>query len=76
MKFLIPNMMQINSQFFQINAKVTLGDRNFCMTSLILRESATPEGGATPKVTVLRRHQDTLCELDSSIAIDSDDNLS
>jgi len=72
----IPNMMQINSQFFQINAKVTLGDRNFCMTSLILRESATAEGGATPKVTVLRRHQDTLCELDSPIAIDSDDNLS
>ena len=72
----VSNMMQINSQFFQINAKVTLGNKNYCMTSLVLRESATAEGGATPKVTVLSRHQDTLCEVDSPIAADSDDDLS
>jgi len=72
----IPNMMQVNSQFFQINAKVTLGNSSFCMTSLVLRESPTAEGGVSPKVTLLSRHQDTLCEQSSPTIIDNDDNLS
>jgi len=72
----IRGMMQINSQFFQINAKVTLGNRDFCMTSLVLRESATEEGGSTPKVTVLNRQHSTLCEEQSPITTSSDEDLS
>lgn len=72
----IQGMMQLNSQFFQINAKVTLGNRDFCMTSLVLRESATAEGGTTPKVTVLNRQHSTLCEEQSPITTNSDEDLS
>lgn len=71
-----PNMMQLNSQFFQINAKVTLGDSVFCMESLVLRESAGPEGGATPSVSVLSRQTNTLCEEQSPITTISDEDLS
>lgn len=72
----IQGMMQLNSQFFQINAKVTLGNRDFCMTSLVLRESATAEGGTTPKVTVLNRQHSTLCEEQSPTTTNSDEDLS
>ena len=72
----IQGMMQLNSQFFQINAKVSLGNRDFCMTSLVLRESATAEGGTTPKVTVLNRQHSTLCEEQSPITTNSDEDLS
>ena len=34
----VANMLQVNSQFFQINAKVTLGDSLYCMKTLVLRE--------------------------------------
>lgn len=71
-----PNMMQVTSQFFQINAKVTLGDNVFCMESLVLRESAGPEGGTTPRVSVLNRQNNTLCEEQSPITTISDEDLS
>ena len=58
----ISNMMQTNSQFFQINTKVTLGDYVYCMRTKVLRESATAGGDTTPRVTVLARQQDTLCQ--------------
>jgi len=57
----VANMLQVNSQFFQINTKVMLGDYVYCMRTKVLRESATPDGETTPKVTVLSRQQDTLC---------------
>jgi len=69
-------MMQVNSQFFQISAKVTLGDSVFCTESLVLRESAGPDGATTPKVTVLSREQNTLCEQPPSITAGSDEDLS
>ncbi len=72
----VPGMMQVNSQFFQINAKVTLGVKVFCMESLVLRESAGPEGGTTPKVTMLNRHHSTLCEEQAPITTNSDEDLS
>lgn len=58
----VQNMLQVNSQFFQINSKVTLGDNVYCMESLVLRESAGADGETTPKVTVLNRQHNTLCE--------------
>ena len=72
----VAGMTQINSQFFQINAKVTLGDSVFCMESLVLRESAGPNGGTTPKVSVLSRQHNTLCEEQSPITTTSDEDLS
>jgi len=72
----VQGMMQVNSQFFQINAKVTLGDNVFCMESLVLRESAGPQGGTTPKVSVLSRQHNTLCEEQSQTTTNSDEDLS
>ncbi len=72
----IAGMMQVNSQFFQINAKVTLGSSVFCMESLVLRESASADGGTTPKVSVLSRQHNTLCEEQSPITTNSDEDLS
>ena len=73
--FAVAKMMQVNSQFFQINTKVTLGDNAFCMQSLVLRESANANGGTTPKVSVLSRQHNTLCE-QSPITTNSDEDLS
>jgi len=56
----VANMMQVNSQFFQINAKVSLGGNQYCMKTIVLREPITGEN-VTPKISVLRREQDTLC---------------
>lgn len=58
----VPSMMQVNSQFFQINTKVSLGDFVMCMQSVVLRESPSAEGASTPKVSVLSRQHNTLCE--------------
>lgn len=58
----VANMTQVNSQFFQINTKVSLGDYAVCMQSVVLRESATEEAATTPKVSVLSRQHNTLCE--------------
>lgn len=58
----VADMMQVNSQFFQINTKVSLGDFVMCMQSVVLRESPNAEGGTTPKVSVLSRQHNTLCE--------------
>lgn len=72
----VQGMTQINSQFFQINAKVMLGDNVFCMKSLVLRESTGPDGGTTPKVSVLNREQNTLCEETAPTTTDNDEDLS
>jgi len=61
------NMLQVNSQFFQINAKVMLGDYVYCMKTTVLREPLSQGGGAIPQLSVLSREQDTLC-------IDEDNN--
>jgi general secretion pathway protein K len=72
----VPEMMQFNSQFFQINAKVALGDRLFCMQSVVLRESANADSGKTPKVSILSRQHNTLCEQQSPTNSSSDEDLS
>jgi general secretion pathway protein K len=72
----VSEMMQVTSQFFQINAKVTLGDKQFCMQSLVLRESANSDGGTSFKVSVLSRQHNTLCEQQSPTTSNSDEDLS
>jgi len=70
-----PNMIQVNSQFFQINTKVTLGDYVYCMKTVVLREPLS-QSGTTPRVSVLSREHDTLCKDEIIIIEDSDEDLS
>lgn len=76
----VANMMQANSQFFQINTKVTLGDYVMCMQSVVLRESPVAGTSATPKVSILSRQHNTLCEdeepSESTTNNNSDEDLS
>lgn len=73
----VPNMIQVNSQFFQINAKVILGDYLYCMKTIVLREPLSQGGTTTPKVSILSREQNTLCkEEENTTIISSDENLS
>lgn len=58
----VQNMLQTTSQFFQINTRVILGDYLYCTKTIVLREGANPNGGTTPKVTILNREQSTLCD--------------
>ena len=55
------NMMQVNSQFFQINTKVLLGDFQFCMKTVMMRGNASADSNSSNKVTELSREYDTLC---------------
>jgi len=67
------NMIQVNSQFFQINAKVTLGDYVYCMKTVVLREPISQGGASSPKVSVLSREQDTLCNEEENTTVDDRD---
>jgi len=75
------DMMQVNSLFFKINVKVALGDFEYCMKTIVLRE-ASASGGAggvnttssAPKVSVLNRQYDTLCKDEKPVdAVDESD---
>lgn len=62
-------MLGVNSQFFQINTKVELGDRKVCTRTVVLRKlvnqgSGTRGGGTDSgqKISVLSREQDTVCK--------------
>ena len=68
-------MLQVNSQFYQINAKVTLGDYQYCMKTVVLREPIGQGASSTPKISVLRRQQDTLCKEEITTTISSDEDL-
>lgn len=69
-------LLKVNSQFFQINAKVTLGGSVYCMQSVVLRENATEQSSKTPTVSVLSRQHNTLCEEQSPTDNESDEDLS
>ena len=71
----VNNMLQVNSQFYQINAKVTLGDYQYCMKTVVLREPIGQGASSTPKISVLRRQQDTLCKEENTTTISSDEDL-
>ncbi len=73
----VPNMLQVNSQFFQINSKVVLGDYEVCTRTVVLRQSANPDTLSDQSITVLSREQDSLClieEYQESEAEASDNN--
>ena len=72
----ITGMLQVNSQFYQINVKVVLGDYEYCMKTVVLRESATADGATTPGVSVLTREHDTLCAEPSQNTVLGDANTS
>ncbi len=55
------NMLQTNSQFFLIRTRVALGDYRYCTETTVLRENATPDSSATPRVSVLSRQHNTNC---------------
>ena len=71
----VNDMLQVNSQFYQINAKVTLGDYQYCMKTVVLREPIGQGASSTPKISVLRRQQDTLCKEEITTTISSDEDL-
>lgn len=76
----VANMLQVTSQFFQINTKVELGDSVVCTRTVVLRENANPKVLSEPKVRLLSQEQDTLCVEDSAnqgvTTKESDDDLS
>jgi len=71
----VPNMLQVQSQFFQINSKVTLGNNEYCMETVVLRESSG-EDLTVPEVSVLNRQHNTLCEEPSAPTTQSDEDIS
>lgn len=79
----VPDMLQVNSVFYQINVKVALGDYQYCMKTVVLREPSAGDADSiddsgAPKVSVLNRQHDTLCKQDSPTPEPSevDENLS
>lgn len=60
----VQNMLQTNSQFFQVNSQVRVGDYTYCMKTVLLRENASPDSSSTPRVTAINRQHDTysLCQ--------------
>lgn len=56
------NTLQVNSQFFQINTKVELGDYQVCTRTIVLRASANPDTLSDQTISVLSREQDTVCK--------------
>jgi len=58
----IQNMLQTGSQFYNVQAKVSLGEAVYCMKTLLLRENATQGSTSSAKVSVLRREYDTICD--------------
>lgn len=73
----IDNMMQTNSNFFQVNTKVVLGGFNFCMQTLLLRENADPDNQTSASVKVISRQHDTytLCGSINNTTVTDDENL-
>jgi general secretion pathway protein K len=58
----IPDMLQTMSNFFQINTRVSLGDYRFCLQTMVFRENPDATTGTAPKVTVLSREHNNICD--------------
>jgi len=69
----ITGMLQVNSQFFQINAKVELGDFKVCTRTIVLRNAADTE--TLQPISVLSREQDTICREEAADAERGDQEL-
>ncbi|MBX2848838.1 MAG: type II secretion system minor pseudopilin GspK [Acidiferrobacterales bacterium] len=74
---IVENMMQTSSSFFRVNAKVRIGDYNFCMQTVLLRENADAEGQTSSKVFEMNRQHDTfsLCQNVNNNTVSEDENL-
>lgn len=55
----VQNMLQTHSQFFQVNTEVALGDFNFCMKTILLRENASEGSVNSPGVHVINRQHNS-----------------
>lgn len=58
----VNNMLQTNSQFFQVTTRVELGAYQFCSYSVMFRENPSGANQSTPKVSVLHRYYNTICD--------------
>ena len=60
----IENMLQVTSQFYQINTKVELGDHKVCTRTTVLRPSVNDSKlkDSESTISVLSREQDTICK--------------
>lgn len=74
---IVENMMQTSSNFFQVKTQVKIGDFNFCMQTLLLRENANPDSRTAPKVQVISRQHDTytLCQDSNNNTLADNENL-
>lgn len=74
---IVENMMQTNSNFFQVNTKVNIGDYNFCMQTILLRENADQASQTPSQVKAMSRQHDTfaLCENDITNTVADNENL-
>ncbi|MBT8115594.1 MAG: type II secretion system minor pseudopilin GspK [Arenicella sp.] len=57
----VPNMLQTFSQFFSVNAHISLGDHSYCTRTVVMREAANPDDSAVPGITIIGREHDTFC---------------
>lgn len=62
----IKNMLQVNSQFFQIYTRVELGDSVVCSRTSVLRKSANPATLDDQQISVLNREYDTVCKAEQA----------
>lgn len=85
----IANMMQVTSQYFEIESRVELGDTVYCLNSLVLRGGAaaqaslaaqgqnageqTEDISEVPAISVLRREHSRFCEDQSEILTEESD---
>ncbi|MEO0368284.1 MAG: type II secretion system minor pseudopilin GspK [Pseudomonadota bacterium] len=58
----ISGMMSVASQFFQINVKIELDKKVYCMRTKVLRKEAAQEADFTKSFVVISREYDTLCQ--------------
>ena len=58
---IIENMMQTNSQYFQITTRINLGDYVYCTQTKVRRDNPNQAANTSAKVTILNRQHDTLC---------------
>ena len=57
----VPGMLSINSQYYQINVKVTLDKSVYCMRTKVYRNPRRTDAEIADSVKVLSREYDSLC---------------
>ena len=57
----VRNMMQTDSQFFQINTRITLGDSVYCTNTKVLRNKGNAVDSGASRVIILNSEHNSLC---------------